>query len=124
MAAKQKNLNVHVGFQRRYQPSYIDMIQRIQSGEIGDLMYGRVYWNGTSRPGFPRKPEESELHYQISNWHFFTWMSGDPILEQLCHKLDVANWVMNGEMPVKATGQGGRQVQQGRPVSVRARRVL
>ncbi len=110
--AKQKNLNVCVGFQRRYQPSYIDMIKRIQSGEIGDLIYGRVYWNGTSRPGFPREPGESELHYQIRNWYFFTWMSGDHILEQHCHNLDVANWVMKGEMPVKATGQGGRQVRR------------
>lgn len=70
--AKAKKLNVCVGFQRRYQPSYIDMIDRIHAGEIGDLVYGRVYWNGTSRPGFPREPGESELHYQIRNWYFFT----------------------------------------------------
>jgi predicted dehydrogenase len=71
-----------------------------------------VYWNGTSRPGFPREKGESELHYQIRNWYFFTWMSGDHILEQHCHNLDVANWVLKGEMPVKATGQGGRQVRR------------
>lgn len=110
--AKKKSLNVCVGFQRRYQPSYIDVINRIQAGEIGDLMYGRVYWNGTSRSGFPREPGESELHYQIRNWYFFTWMSGDHILEQHCHNLDVANWVQGGKMPVRATGQGGRQVRR------------
>lgn len=112
--AKMKNLNVCVGFQRRYQPSYIDMVKRIQGGEIGDLVFGRVYWNGTSRPGFPREPGESELHYQIRNWYFFTWMSGDHILEQHCHNLDVANWVLNGKMPLKATGQGGREVRRAR----------
>ena len=112
--AKEKKLNVCVGFQRRYDPGYMDMIQRIHDGEIGDLVYGRVYWNGTSRPGFPREPGESELHYQIRNWYFFTWMSGDHILEQHCHNLDVANWVMKGVMPIRAVGQGGREVRRAR----------
>lgn len=110
--AKKKNLNVCVGFQRHYDPGYIDVVKRIHDGEIGDLVYGRVYWNGSSRPGYPREPGESELHYQIRNWYFFTWMSGDHILEQHCHNLDVANWVLKGKMPVKAVGQGGRQVRR------------
>ena len=112
--AKKKKLNVCVGFQRRYAPSYMDVVRRIQEGEIGDLVHGRVYWNGTSRPGYPRLPGESELHYQIRNWYFFTWMSGDHILEQHCHNLDVANWVLQGKMPLRATGQGGRQVRRGK----------
>ena len=112
--AKKKNLNVCVGFQRRYDPNYIDVIDRIQNGEIGDLVFGRVYWNGTSRPGAVREAGEAEMHYQIRNWYFFTWMSGDHILEQHCHNLDVANWVMKGQMPIKAMGQGGRQVRNKR----------
>jgi len=55
---------------------------------------------GTSRPGYPREAGESELHYQIRDWYFFTWMSGDHILEQHRHNLDVANWVLKGEMPM------------------------
>ncbi len=112
--AKKKNLNVCVGLQRRYQPSYQDIIQRINDGEIGKLLYGRVYWNGTSRPGAARDPGESEMHYQIRNWYFFTWMSGDHILEQHCHNLDVAHWALNGMNPVRAVGQGGRQVRNQR----------
>ena len=112
--AKRKRLNVCVGFQRRYDPAYQDVVGRLHAGEIGDLMFGRVYWNGTSRPGYLREPGESELHYQIRNWYFFTWMSGDHILEQHCHTLDVANWVLQGRMPVRATGQGGRQVRRAR----------
>ena len=112
--ARKKNLNVCVGFQRRYDPAYLDVIGRIHQGEIGDLLFGRVYWNGTSRPGYPREAGESEMHYQIRNWYFFTWMSGDHILEQHCHNLDVANWVLQGRMPVRATGQGGRQVRNKR----------
>lgn len=112
--AKKKKLNVCVGFQRRYDPAYMDVVNRIHQGEIGDLVYGRVYWNGSSRPGYPREEGEGELHYQIRNWYFFTWMSGDHILEQHCHNLDVANWVLQGKMPVRATGQGGRQVRRAR----------
>lgn len=112
--ARKKKLNVCVGFQRRYDPAYLDVIGRIHQGEIGDLLFGRVYWNGTSRPGYPPEPGESELHYQIRNWYFFTWMSGDHILEQHCHNLDVANWVLQGKMPARATGQGGRQVRNKR----------
>ncbi len=112
--AKKKKLNVCVGFQRRYDPAYMDVIERMHQGEIGDLVYGRVYWNGTSRPGYPREEGESELHYQIRNWYFFTWMSGDHILEQHCHNLDVANWALQGRMPVQAVGQGGRQVRKAR----------
>lgn len=112
--AKQKNLNVCVGLQRRYDPGYQDMINRIQGGEIGDLVHGRVYWNGTSRPGYPREEGESEMHYQIRNWYFFTWMSGDHILEQHVHNLDIAQWALNGALPVRAMGQGGRQVRRAR----------
>lgn len=112
--AKEKQLNVCVGLQRRYDPGYQDVVDRIQQGEIGDLVYGRVYWNGTSRPGYPREPGESEMHYQIRNWYFFTWMSGDHILEQHVHNLDVAQWVLNGKQPLKARGQGGRQVRNAR----------
>jgi myo-inositol 2-dehydrogenase / D-chiro-inositol 1-dehydrogenase len=108
--AKAKNLNVCVGLQRRYQPSYQGLIQRLHEGEIGELLFGRVYWNGTSRPGAVREAGESEMHYQIRNWYFFTWMSGDHILEQHCHNLDVAHWALNGLTPVRAIGQGGRQV--------------
>ena len=110
--AKKKKLNVCVGFQRRYDPGYADVVKRIHDGEIGDLVYGRAYWNGASRPGYPREEGEGGLHYQIRNWYFFTWMSGDHILEQHCHNLDVANWVLQGKMPLKAVGQGGRQVRR------------
>jgi myo-inositol 2-dehydrogenase / D-chiro-inositol 1-dehydrogenase len=112
--AKNKNLNVCVGLQRRYSSAYAEVLQRIHAGEIGELVQGRVYWNGTSRPGAPREPGESEMHYQIRNWYFFTWMSGDHILEQHVHNLDVALWALQGRTPVRATGQGGRQVRRAR----------
>jgi predicted dehydrogenase len=109
--AKKKNLNVCVGLQRRYQPTYMDTVKRIHDGAIGDVMYMRVFWNGQARAGQDRNPGETEMQYQIRNWYFYTWLSGDHILEQHVHNLDVAHWVMN-TMPIKAQGLGGRQVRR------------
>ena len=109
--AKKKRLNVCVGLQRRYQPSYMEMVKRIHDGAIGDVRYLRVFWNAQARAGLERNEGESELSYQMRNWYFFTWLSGDHILEQHVHNLDVAHWIM-GAMPVKAQGLGGRQVRK------------
>lgn len=107
--AKQKNLKVGVGFQRHHKPGYLETIKRIQDGAIGDIHTLRCYWRGTSRGGLPRNPGESELQYQVRNWYFFTWLSGDHIVEQHCHNIDVGNWV-KGAHPIRAHGVGGRQV--------------
>ena len=60
-----------------------------------------------------RKPEWSEMEYQVRNWLYFTWLSGDHIVEQHIHSLDKAAWVMKDEPPVSAVGSGGRQVRTG-----------
>ncbi len=109
-AAKAKNLKVAVGLQRRHQPGYQDWIQRIQDGAIGKILTLRALWNGSSRPGKERLEGESELEYQIRNWYYFTWLSGDHNVEQHVHNLDVANWIMGEKHPVKARGMGGREV--------------
>ena len=107
--AKKKNLKVGVGLQRHHKPAYIETIKRIQDGALGDLVYLRAYWDGSSRDGVEREPGESELHYQIRNWYYFTWLSGDHVVEQHVHNLDVMNWI-KGAHPVRAQGMGGRQV--------------
>jgi myo-inositol 2-dehydrogenase / D-chiro-inositol 1-dehydrogenase len=112
--AKKKNLKVGVGLQRRHQAAYQEAIEKIHKGELGDLIALRAYWNG----GHPAKqpyPHEglSELEYQVRNWYFFSWLSGDHICEQHVHNLDVCNWV-KGAHPVEAEGLGGRQVRTGK----------
>jgi myo-inositol 2-dehydrogenase / D-chiro-inositol 1-dehydrogenase len=111
--AKEKNLKVGVGLQRHHQRSYLDAIKRIKDGEIGSIMSLRCYWN-TSAPAKTPMPRGNmtELEYQIRNWYFFKWLSGDHICEQHVHNLDVCNWVQ-GAHPVMAQGQGGRQVRVG-----------
>lgn len=107
--AREKNLKVGVGLQRRHEPTYADFVRRIQDGALGDIQYLRVFWNGSARAGKERLPGETELRYQIRNWYFFTWLSGDHNVEQHVHNLDVANWIL-GAHPVRAQGMGGREV--------------
>jgi len=109
--AKSKNLKVGVGLQRHHQPMYLETLERIHNGEIGDVVALRVYWNGTT-PWDPRKTREQckgEMEYQIRNWYYYVWLCGDHIVEQHIHNLDVGNWVKKGH-PVKCWGMGGRQV--------------
>ncbi len=107
--AKTKNLKIGVGLQRRHKAGYLETIKRIQDGALGDLQVLRCYWDGGSRDGVERMPGETEMHYQIRNWYYFTWLSGDHIVEQHVHNIDVVNWI-KGAHPVRAQGMGGRQV--------------
>lgn len=108
--AKAKGLKVGVGLQRRHQPGYQEWMKRIHDGAIGEVHTIRALWNGSSRPGKPRLEGESELEYQIRNWYYFTWLSGDHNVEQHVHNLDVANWIKGDQHPVIARGMGGREV--------------
>jgi myo-inositol 2-dehydrogenase/D-chiro-inositol 1-dehydrogenase len=110
--AKQKGLAVQVGLQRHHEFRYKETIARLHDGEIGDPILARAYWNGAGVWIRNRKPQQTETEYQIRNWYYFNWLSGDHINEQHIHNLDVINWVMK-DYPVKAQGQGGRQVRTG-----------
>jgi predicted dehydrogenase len=85
-------------------------VQRIRDGAIGDIVaIQENYLTGTLwHRG--RKPEWSEMEYQIRNWLYFTWLSGDHNVEQHIHSLDKALWLMGDEPPAAAVGLGGRQV--------------
>ena len=111
--AQSRNLNVVVGLQRRYQTIYTEWVDRIHAGMIGDVILGRVYWNDAGVWVRERQPEQTEMEYQMRNWYYFTWLCGDHIVEQHIHNLDVANWVLNDSHPIRAQGQGGRQIRTG-----------
>jgi predicted dehydrogenase len=110
--AKQKGLAVGVGLQRRHERAYREVIARLQDNAIGDAIFAKVYWNMGSLWVNPKQENQSELEFQIRNWLYFTWLSGDHIVEQHIHNLDVINWLLN-DYPVKASGLGGRQVRLG-----------
>ncbi|OWK46974.1 Gfo/Idh/MocA family protein [Fimbriiglobus ruber] len=107
--AQQKGLSLVSGFCYRYDPFKREAVKRIHDGQIGKVttihttfLTGELWFRGQNK-------EWSEMEYQIRNWYYYTWLSGDFIVEQAIHNVDKAHWVM-GELPVAATGMGGRQV--------------
>lgn len=106
--AVKKGLGIGVGTQRRHQDMYLDTIKRIEDGAIGDVMSGQVFWNQGGLWNRERQPSWTDAEWQIRNWLYFTWLSGDHIVEQHVHNIDVANWVLKAH-PVRAIGVGGRQ---------------
>ena len=106
--AKKKGLKIGIGFQRHHQPPYIEMMKRLHDGAIGDIVSMRCYWNGNRPWQHPRRPNMTEMEYQLDNWYYFTWLCGDHIVEQHIHNLDVVNWIKQAH-PVKAYGMGGCQ---------------
>jgi myo-inositol 2-dehydrogenase/D-chiro-inositol 1-dehydrogenase len=111
--AKKKKLNVVVGLQRRYQNNYRETIKRIEDGLVGDIVSGQVYWNSGGVWVRERKPNQTEMEYQMRNWYYFNWLCGDHINEQHIHNIDIANWVKNS-YPVTAQGTGSRFLRTGK----------
>jgi predicted dehydrogenase len=107
--ATTKSLKIVAGTQRRYDVAYQQAMDQIHNGAIGDVVALYAYWNQGGLWINPKKDEWSDMEWQIRNWLYFTWLSGDHIVEQHIHNLDVCNWVMQAH-PIKAMGMGGRQV--------------
>ncbi len=110
--SKKKKLMVAIGLQRRHEPRYMETIDRIHEGAIGDVIAQRVYWNGGGIWYRNRTPEQTEMAFQTNNWYHFNWLSGDQICEQHIHNLDVGCWV-KGAYPVECNGMGGREMREG-----------
>ena len=112
--ADEKKLCVVCGTQRRYNKGYQEMIKRVQDGEIGDIVSAQCYWNASiyvGGPGFINHEElaTDTLEYQIRNWFSFIWASGDHIVEQHVHNLDVIMWALGDERkPQEVRAWGGR----------------
>lgn len=111
--AKQKKLSVVSGLCWRYDAAKREAVERIHNGDIGRVVAMQVSYNTGSLWMHPRKPEWSDMEWQLRNWLYFTWLSGDHNNEQHVHSLDKAAWVMNDEPPVRCIGIGGRQVRTG-----------
>ena len=107
--ARAKGLGIAAGTQRRHQTGYVETMKRIHDGAIGNVLSARCYWNQGFLWKKDRQPDWSDAEWQIRNWLYFTWLSGDHIVEQHVHNIDVVNWAMKTH-PVRANGMGGRQV--------------
>ena len=105
--AKQKGLGIVAGTQRRHQKPYRETADRIAQGALGRITSARVWWCGGALWYRNQGADESDAMYMVRNWVSFTEMSGDHIVEQHVHNLDIANWFI-GRPPVTALGFGGR----------------
>jgi len=112
--ANRRRLSCVAGLQRRYQTGYRESMQKIHGGQLGTIVSARCNWLGGAlwHRGLNRPESWSDLEYQIRNWMYFTWLSGDHIVEQHVHNLDVINWALAAH-PLKAVSLGGRQARTG-----------
>lgn len=112
--AKKKNLSIVSGLCWRYETGMQEMVQRLHDGAVGDIvaLESMRYLGGVGKLA-PRKPEWSDMEYHMQNWYYFTWLSGDFIVEQFVHELDKQSWVMANKYPISCTATGGRQTRIG-----------
>lgn len=110
-AAKQaaaKNLCVITGTQRHHQRSYVESYKKIMEGAIGEITGGNVYWNQDRLWYRTREAGWSDAEWMIRDWVNWKWLSGDHIIEQHVHNIDVFTW-FSGLKPLSAVGFGSRQ---------------
>ncbi len=114
--AKQKNLALVDGFVWRWTTANRDVFAKIHDGALGDIqaVYSSYYSGAVDRyPKWNRTNTKTDLEWQIRRWYYFTWLSGDHIVEQAIHSVDKLMWAMKDEPPESVICTGGRQVRPG-----------
>ncbi len=111
--AEKKGLSLVSGLCLRYSQGFGELVDRIHGGHIGDVhtLFANDY-RGTLWLR-ERQSDWTDMHWQMRNWYYFTWLSGDFNVEQHVHFLDVCAWAMGNRYPARAIGMGGRQVRTG-----------
>jgi predicted dehydrogenase len=113
--SKEKGLHLVAGFCWRYCHSRRDLFQAIHDGAIGDIAsYYATYYTGPVKPmaaASARRPEWSDVEWQVRNWYNFSWLSGDGYVEQCIHSVDKVSWAFRDQPPLSCVATGGRQHQ-------------
>lgn len=107
--AREKNLSLVSGFCFRYDFPKRALMNNILSGAIGEIKAISSMRNGGELWYKPRQAGWSDMEYQLRNWYYYNWLSGDFIVEMIVHSLDLMSWALGDKLPIKATGTGGRQ---------------
>jgi len=108
--SKEKDLSVVSGFCWRYHNAKRAFFQQINDGGVGEI---RTVYNTYLTGSLwyrDRQPDWNDKEYQMRNWLYYNWISGDHIVEQAVHSIDFMSWAMGDEMPESVIGTGGRQV--------------
>ncbi len=106
--AQEKGLCMVSGTIRRVQKDFVETWRRVANGAIGEIVSAHITRNGGGLWVMQRQPGWTDMEYMLRNWANFCWLSGDHIVEQFIHEIDVMNWYI-GKNPVTAMGWGGRQ---------------
>ena len=106
--AKEKNLTLVSGLCYRYDQAKQEVVKRIHDGELGDIQFLQTNYLTGWLWSNPRKPDWGDLEWQLRNWLYFYWLSGDHIVEQHIHSIDKMLWVMKDVPPTKVLATGGR----------------
>jgi len=108
--ARRRNLSVVSGLCLRHDNGFKDTVARIHDGAVGQVVAMQA--NDLRGPIWRRErtPDMSEMTWQMRNWYYYTWLSGDFNVEQHVHYLDVCAWIMRDTYPIRCVGTGGRQV--------------
>ena len=106
--AEAKGLSVVTGTQRHHHRAYVESFKKIQEGLIGTITGGNVYWNQSMLWYKTREKGWSDMEWMIRDWVNWKWLSGDHIVEQHVHNIDVFTWMI-GKHPLRATAIGSRQ---------------
>ena len=111
--ARRRGLAIGAGYCWRYNLAERAVMEQIHNGAIGEVRstYGTYLTGGLWSK--PRQPGWSDVEWQLRNWLYFAWLSGDHLVEQAAHTVDKLLWTMKDEPPVKALALGGRQVRTG-----------
>lgn len=107
--AKTKNLSLVSGFCWRYHQPKRDAFGRVLNGQIGEILGGEATYNTGELWFKERKRGWSEMEYKLRNWLYYNWLSGDHVVEQAIHSIDMFSWAMGDKAPLKVSGTGGRQ---------------
>jgi predicted dehydrogenase len=109
--AKAKNLSLVNGFCWRYDGPRRETMKQVFDGKIGDIIAIETTYNshGVWEPRKTRGECASDMEYQMRNWYYYSWLSGDHIVEQAVHGIDTMGWAMGDKLPVRCWGVGGRQ---------------
>lgn len=105
--ASTKGLTVVTGNQRRHRRDYWEAYNQVQNGVIGEVISATAHWDQGAWWNKKKRPEWSDMEYNIRNWFNIKWLSGDHLLDQGIHNIDVVTW-FTGMKPIRAVGFGGR----------------
>ncbi len=111
--AQQKRLALVSGFCWRYSTRHREFYARLKDGAAGAVRAVYSTYNTSPLGTHARRPEWSELEFQLRNWQHMIWLSGDHIVEQAVHSIDKQSWLLGDRPPLAVTAVGGRQARSG-----------